>query len=75
MDCNVGFGRWVEGTEDGGGNGVVSLGPGEKGAGRLTVGSANLQWMTERFENFGVALNTGEEICDAFGEGMGRRSS
>ena len=72
---NAGFGGGVETAEDGGGNGVVGFGPWEKVIRRFTVGSANLQQDTERFENFGVALNTGEEICDAFGEGMGRRSS
>ena len=60
---NVGFGRGVETAEDCDGNCVECFGPGEKAVRRFTEGSANLQKGTERFENFGVGLNTcGEEL-------------
>ena len=36
--------------------------------GIFTKGSTNLQEGTERFENFGVELKTGEENRDAFSE-------
>ena len=69
---NVGFGRGVETTEDGGGNCVAGFGLGEKVARRFTEGSANLQEGKESFENFGVGLNMGEEMHSV--RGWGRAS-
>ena len=39
---NVGFSGGIEAAEDGGGDGVADLGPGEKVVRRLTVSSSNL---------------------------------
>ena len=68
----VGFDGGVETAEDGRGNCVAGFGPGEKVVRRFAEGAANLQEGTERSENLGVGLNTGEEICYVFGERMRR---
>ena len=65
---NVEFGGGIETSEDAGGNCIAGFGPGEKVVRRFTEGSANFQEGTERLENFGVGLNTGEDISDGFGK-------
>ena len=67
---NVGFGGGVETSEDGGGNCIAGFGQGEKVVRRFTECSANFQEGIERSENFGVGLNTSEDISDEFGERM-----
>ena len=67
-----GFGGGVETSEDGRGNCIAGFGPGEKVVRRFTECSANLQESTERLENFGVGVNTGEDIIDEFGERIRR---
>ena len=67
---NVGFGRGVETSEYDRGNCIAGFCPGEKVVRRFTECSANFQESTERAENFGVGVNTGDDIIDEFGERM-----
>ena len=67
---NIGFSGGVETSKDGGGNCIAGFGPEEKVVRRFTECFANLQEGTERLENFGVGVNTGEDISDEFGERM-----
>ena len=57
--CNVGFGRWVKASEDGGGNCIAGFNPGEEVCRGFAEVSANFQQGAERAENFGVGFNLG----------------
>ena len=67
---NVGFGGWVETSEDGGGNCIAGFDPEEEGCRGFAEVSANFQQGTERTKNLGVGFNTGEGMGDEFGERM-----
>ena len=68
---NVGFGRRIEATDNGGGNGSEDSGPGEEGGRGLLVFPAHLLKEADRMEDFGETLGTLQEFCDKSSQRIG----